>query len=166
MRLRILAVLGLSLVVTSSHADVTCVGAGCPSTITSASPTFTGTTTIDRLKVAPGSTFTCSVVGAGGAASCARTVGTSSAGRLTVTTDALEPAISAVLITVTFSSALASDAPICVGTLRDGTGTWPADAVLATVGGTSTTCVFRASTVLTAGGGGATYSLDFIAIGY
>lgn len=148
LRRSLLLVALLALVGGAGHADTVCFGTGCGGgggTFDTASPTFTGTTTVDTVKVA-GAAPTCAVTGGGAAATCnfthaASTGSTATAGVAHITTDSSGTA-STGTVTVTFTAAGANP-PVCVASAsnRGGAG-WNSASVRTWISNTTTTtCV-------------------------
>lgn len=146
---RYLLIAGLLLVAFGTRpvdADTKCIGVGCGGGggVGAASPTFTGTTTVDHLGVA-GSAPTCAITGAGAAGTCALAggvyTGNDTAGTVLISTDSAGTAATGT-ITITFATAYAKS-PICLGALQNGAGVnWTTTATLRTNLPSTTTCAW------------------------
>lgn len=149
------------LVAVGAQADINFKPAG--GGVSSASPTFTGNTTVDHLSVA-GADPTCTVAGAGTGATCVSTGCADSACRLSIITGTT--ATANVTVTVTFAASFAAE-PVCIGQPKNvgGGGTWNA---AVTVRGASTSdntkCVWNVANTA-AVSDGTEYEFDYVAIG-
>ena len=139
------------------------IGTTTPNTGNFTSLTATGLVKLGRVQ-ASGSAPTCSVTGAGSGATCTITVGsTDSIGAMFVT--ASTTSATSGTLTITFTSALGSNAGLCLFQLANGSGSWNARATIQTTSGLATSISANWDNNGVALANGSTYSINYACYG-